>query len=204
MRVGIIGAGFMGAIHAQAWAQTPATIVGFVAETEAEAEGLAARYHARVYAGLQAILADVDVVDICTPTHLHHEMAIQAAEAGKQVVCEKPLGRTVEQGQAMIAACRRAGVKLLVAHVVRFFPEYALARAKVADGEIGQLGVLRLSRGSYRPKRPLGNWFLDVEKSGGLLVDLMIHDFDYARWVAGEVESVFARSIGTGRPGASV
>ena len=61
--------------------------------------------------------------------------------------------------------------------------------------------MLRLARGSYRPKQPAGNWFLDVEKSGGLLLDLMIHDFDYARWVAGEVESVFARSIGSPRPG---
>ena len=207
MRVGIIGAGSMGATHAEAWAETPASIVGFVAGTEAGAEGLAAQYGARAYPSLEAILADVDAVDICTPTHLHYEMALAAAEAGKQIVCEKPLARTLEQGQAMVAACRRAGVRLLVAHVVRFFPEYALARSLVADGRIGRPAVLRLARGSYRPKKPLGNWFLDVEKSGGLLLDLMIHDFDYARWVAGEVESVYARSIATGaapRPDAPV
>jgi predicted dehydrogenase len=204
MRVGIIGAGFMGSTHAQAWAETPAELVGVVAETQEAAEGLAAQYGARSYPSLQAILPDVDVVDICTPTHLHHEMALEAAAAGRHIVCEKPLARNVEQGRAMLEACERAGVRLLVAHVVRFFPEYALAKSLVEAGRIGRPGVLRLARGSYRPKKPVGNWFLDVDKSGGLLLDLMIHDYDYARWIAGDVESVFARSIGTGQPGAPI
>jgi len=146
----------------------------------------------------------VDVVDVCTPTHLHHEMVLRAAEAGKQVICEKPLALSVRQGQEMIAACRAAGVRLLVAHVVRYFTQYALAKQAVASGQVGRPGVLRLARGSYRPKKPAGNWFLDEAKSGGILLDLMIHDFDYARWVAGEVDSVFAKKISTGRPGAPV
>jgi predicted dehydrogenase len=129
---------------------------------------------------------------------------LQAAAAGKHIVCEKPLARTVEQGQEMIAAGRGAGVKLLVAHVVRFFPEYALAQATVASGQIGRPAVIRLARGSFRPKKPVGNWFLDFEKSGGMLLDLMIHDFDYARWVAGEVESVFAKSIGAAHGDAAI
>jgi predicted dehydrogenase len=86
-------------------------------------------------------------------------------------------------------------VQLLAAHVVRFFPEYALAHSAVMDGQIGKPGVIRLHRGSYRPKKPAGNWFLDEVKSGGILMDLMIHDYDYARWVAGEVESVSARRV---------
>ena len=68
------------------------------------------------------MLDDVDVVDICTPTHLHHEMVLAAAAAGKHIICEKPLARTVEQGQEMIAACKKAGVQLIVAHVVRYLP----------------------------------------------------------------------------------
>jgi len=196
MKVGIAGAGFMGATHAAGWAETEAAIAGFVAETAKEAGRLADQYHAHVYPNYEAMLADVDVVDICTPTHLHYEMTLQAAAAGKHVVCEKPLARTVEQGRAMITACREAGVKLLVAHVVRFFPEYALAKSAVENGQIGRPAVIRLARGSFRPKKSVGNWFLDFEKSGGMMLDLMIHDFDYARWVAGEVESVFAKSIG--------
>jgi predicted dehydrogenase len=165
------------------------------AETIEAAQQLAGQYGVRVYPDLAAMLPEADVVDICTPTHLHLEMALQAAAAGKHIVCEKPLARTAWEGREMLAACRQAGAQLLVAHVVRYFPEYALARQLVSEGQIGRPAVLRLSRGSYRPKKPEGNWFLDEAKSGGILMDFMIHDYDYARWIAGEVESVFARKI---------
>lgn len=204
MRVGIVGAGFMGTTHAAGWAETDAEIVGFAAETATEAEPLALAYGARVFPELQALIDAVDVVDVCTPTHLHHPIVLQAAAAGKHIICEKPLARHVAEAQEMVRACREAGVQLLVAHVVRFFPEYALAQAQVAGGAIGRPGVLRLTRGSYRPKKPVGNWFLDEAKSGGILMDLMIHDFDYARWIAGEVESVFARRVTATHPDAPV
>lgn len=195
MRVGIVGVGFMGATHAAGWAETGAQIVGFAGETTEECQPLAAQYGGQIFQDLGEMLPQVEVVDICTPTHLHHPMVLQAAAAGKQIVCEKPLGRTFEQARQMVAACQAQGVRLLVAHVVRYFPEYALAQQVVSSGQIGRPGVIRLSRGSYRPKKPMGNWFLDEEKSGGILLDLMIHDFDYARWIAGEVESVYARKI---------
>jgi len=204
MKIGIVGAGFMGTTHAAGWAETEAEITGIVAETADEAMPLAKQYNARVYPDLASMLPDVDVVDICTPTHQHHEMTLQAAAAGKHVVCEKPLGRTTAQASQMIEACRKAGVKLLVAHVVRFFTEYALAKSSVARGEVGKPGVIRLSRGSFRPKKPAGNWFLDESKSGGILMDLMIHDFDYARWIAGDVESVFAKKVTTANPNAPI
>jgi predicted dehydrogenase len=204
MRVGIVGVGFMGSTHAAGWVGTDAQMVGVIAETAEEARPLAEQYGLRVYPDLAAMLPDVDVVDICTPTHLHAEMILQAAAAGKDIVCEKPLARTVEQGQQVVRACREAGVHLLVAHVVRFFPEYALAKAAVDSGQIGRPGVVRLHRGSYRPKKSVGNWFLDESKSGGILMDLMIHDYDYARWIAGEVESVFAKKISSGHPEAGV
>ena len=195
MRVGIVGVGFMGTTHAAGWAETPAEIVGFTAETPVEADILARRYDTNIYASFDEMLPDVDVVDICSPTHLHHDMALKAAAAGKHIICEKPLARTTRQAREIVMACQKAGVQLLVAHVVRFFPEYALARSVVAEGQIGKPGVIRLHRGSYRPKKPAGNWFLDEVKSGGILMDLMIHDYDYARWVAGEVESVSARRV---------
>jgi myo-inositol 2-dehydrogenase / D-chiro-inositol 1-dehydrogenase len=204
MKVGIVGVGIMGTTHAAGWAATPATIAGFTAETQQETDTLAKRYRAQVYPSLDEMLPDVDVVDICSPTHLHHEMALKAAAAGKHIVCEKPLARTTEQAREMLAACRKAGVQLLVAHVVRFFPEYALAHSAVAEGQIGKPGVIRLHRGSYRPKKPAGNWFLDEAKSGGILMDLMIHDYDYARWVAGEVETVSAHRVTELHPDAPV
>lgn len=204
MRVGIVGAGAMGMTHAAAWPATPAQVVGVVAKTPDLARPLADCYSCRIYPSLDALLPDVDVVDICTPTYLHHEMVLQAAASGKHVICEKPLARTVAQGQEMIAACRRAGVKLLVGHVVRFFPEYALAKQKVESGSIGKPAVVRLKRAVFQPRKADDNWFVDFEKSGGMMMDLMIHDFDYARWVAGDVATVYARNILSKQPEADV
>ena len=204
MRVGIVGTGFMGQTHAAGWAETPAVIAGFVSKNGETAVSLTHQYGGKIYPDLASMLADVDVVDICTPTHLHHDMVLQAAAAGKHVVCEKPLARTLAQAQEMMAACDAAGVKLLVAHVVRFFPEYALAKQKVESGEVGKTAVIRLKRGAFQPKKAQDNWFVDFEKSGGMMLDLMIHDFDYARWVGGEVVQVYAKTVGNSQSGASV
>jgi len=204
MKVGIAGVGFMGTTHAAGWAATPAQIIGFVAETQEEARPLAEQYKAKTYPDYDALLADVDVVDICSPTHLHYEMILKAAKASKHIICEKPLARTTEQAQEIVNICRSTGVQLLVAHVVRFFPEYALAKAEVDNEKIGKPAVIRLHRGSYRPKKPAGNWFLDEAKSGGILMDLMIHDYDYARWIAGEVETVSAHCVTAHHPDAPV
>ena len=202
MKIGIVGAGSMGQTHAAGWAETGATLAGVVSKTQANARPLAARYRAKAYPDLETMLREVDVVDICTPTHLHRAQVLQAAAAGKDIICEKPLARTLEQAQEMIAVCNAAGVKLLVAHVVRFFPEYARAKALVDAGEIGQPAVLRLTRGTFRPRKAEDNWFTNFEKSGGMMLDLMIHDFDYARWIAGEVKSVFAKNIAAAHPDA--
>lgn len=203
LRVGIVGVGTMGSLHAEAWAETPAQIAGFFALDQPRVEALAERYNARAFWGVDEMLDNVDVVDICTPTYLHHPMAVRAAQAGKHVVCEKPLALSVAHAQHMIDTARQAGVHLLVGHVVRFFPEYALAKATVERGDIGRVAVTRLKRVNFQPKRATGDWFLDPEKSGGMIVDLMIHDFDYARWLCGEVESVFARSVRTQDPDAA-
>ncbi len=203
MRVGIVGVGAMGTVHAAAWRETPAEMVGFVATTAATAEPLARACQARAYGSLEALLRDVDVVDLCTSTHLHHEQTLQAAAAGVHVVCEKPLARTKAQAEAMIAACRAAGVKLLVAHVVRFFPEYVRAKAAMDAGELGQLAVLRFKRNVFQPKKTEDNWFVDTDKSGGMMLDLMIHDFDCARWLAGDVVRVMARSVRHQQSGAA-
>ncbi len=192
-RVGLIGAGFMGRLHAAAWAQTPAQLAAVFDPNAESARAIQQQYGATAYDSVEALLAAVDVVDVCTPTHMHHALVLQAAQAGKQIVCEKPLARTAAHADEMVAACKAAGVKLLAGHVVRFFPEYALAKQIVDGGELGRLGTVRLKRVSSGPT--WSKWFFDFEKSGGMILDLMIHDFDYAQWVAGPVESVFARSV---------
>ncbi|MCB9422313.1 MAG: Gfo/Idh/MocA family oxidoreductase [Ardenticatenaceae bacterium] len=204
MRVGIVGTGFMGRTHVAGWAATPAEIVGFVSKDEGTAVALQKQYGGQIYPDLASLLQDVDVVDICAPTHRHYEMVLQAAAAGKDIICEKPLARTLPQAKEMVEVCEKAGVKLLVAHVVRYFPEYAQAKAQVAANAIGQPAVIRLTRGTFQPKKAADNWFVDFEKSGGMMLDLMIHDFDYARWIAGDVVQVYAKSIGNNAPGAAV
>jgi predicted dehydrogenase len=131
-------------------------------------------------------------------------VAIAAARAGCHVICEKPMARTLADAEAMLAAARDAGVRLFVAHVVRFFPEYVAARAAVLDGAIGEPGVLRLTRASYRPRHPAGHWFFDHAKSGGIVLDLMVHDLDFARWIAGDVVAVHCRSAGVAFAGTGV
>jgi predicted dehydrogenase len=197
LKIGILGAGFMGKTHAAAWANTPAKIHGICSATGAEA--LAQQYGAAVYESYDALLADVDVIDICTPTHLHYEQVMQAVAAKKHIVCEKPLARDYSQGIAIVKACKDAGLKLLVAHVVRFFPQYVMAKKTIERGEIGQVATVRLTRASFRPSTP---WLNDAALSGGMMLDLMIHDFDCARWFAGDVESVFAKNISSKDPNA--
>ncbi len=108
MRVAIIGTGFMGKIHAEAWSQTDARLVAFVGKKGAEGKTLADAYGLRFATTLEAVASDIDVVDICTPTHLHPEHCLRAAAAAKHVICEKPLALTVADGQRMIQACRTA------------------------------------------------------------------------------------------------
>ena len=88
------------------------------------------------------------------------------------------------------------GVALLVGQVVHFYPEYAAAKQQVDAGHLGDVAVVHLKRNVFRPRKAQDNWFLDHEKSGGMILDLMIHDFDYPRWVAGEVVSVYAKQLG--------
>lgn len=193
LRVGLVGAGFMGGVHAAGWQQTGAKLGAIHALDTAQAQALAQTYQAEYCDSFDELLTKVDVVDICVPTHLHYDLAMQAIHAGKDVVCEKPLARTYAQAQTMLTASQDAGTKLLVAHVVRFFPEYALAKQQVAAGDVGEVGVVRLQRTSFKPGTP-DSWFHEIEKSGGMILDLMIHDLDYARWIAGDVQSVFARN----------
>lgn len=203
LRVGVVGTGFIGETHVAAWAAEGIRTV--VHDVDAgRAAALAERNGGRVAESLDELLGAVDVVDVCTPTHLHAGVAIAAARAGRHVICEKPMARTLTDAEAMLAAAREAGVRLFVAHVLRFFPEYIAARAAVRDGAIGDPAVLRLTRASFRPRQPAGHWFFDHAKSGGIILDLMIHDLDYARWIAGEVAAVHCRSASVAQPEAGV
>jgi predicted dehydrogenase len=195
VRVGLVGAGFMGEAHASAWRSLGVRSLTIHDSAAAAAERLAGQFDAATAGSLDDLLAACDVVDVCTPTHLHRGVVEAAAAAGLPVICEKPLARTVEDGEAMIAACRTAGVPLFVAHVVRYINEYVAAKAAIDAGRVGRLAVVRLRRESARPNKPADHWFFDPVRSGGVMMDLLVHDYDYARFLAGEVESVWARTV---------
>lgn len=200
MRVGIIGAGSMGRAHALGWSGTDAEIVG-IADPDCDAgETLAKQYGWQCFDGMDAILPEVDIVDICVPTHLHYEAVLKAAQAGKHIMCEKPIALTLNHGKEMIAVCQDAGVRLFIGMVVRFFPEYMATKRAIDAGEVGRPQVVRLSRASYRPQRPADDWFMDDNKSGGMMLDLMIHDVEIAHWFGGSVQRVFAKSIRSKHP----
>jgi myo-inositol 2-dehydrogenase / D-chiro-inositol 1-dehydrogenase len=184
----------MGAVHAHAWQKLGVTVVGIHSKQITEAAAIAERVHAKTFESVPALLEEIDLLDICTPTGTHLEYTRLAASAGKHVVCEKPISLTLRDARTMIEACEAANVRLFIAHVVRFFPQYRAAWDAVERGQIGSLGVLRLKRAAYQPRVPKDHWFLDEAQSGGMVTDLMIHDFDYARWIGGDVTRVYARS----------
>lgn len=197
MRVGLVGAGFMGGVHLSAYANIPEVEVVGVADASIENAARAAQTAgARPYASYDELIAaeDVEVVDVCLPTAFHRDVAVRAAGEGRHVILEKPIARTNEDAREILDAFSAEGPRLFVGHVVRFFPEYVAIKEKVEAGDLGTVGVVRTSR---RSPLLLGwnDWYADWRASGGVLLDLVIHDFDFLRWTLGEVERVYARGI---------
>jgi predicted dehydrogenase len=196
-RIALLGAGAVGHVHTRAYRSIPGAVVVAVADRDLDAaQALAAPLNARVYGDVEAVLdaETVDVVDCCLPTPLHRTVTEAAVRRGSHVICEKPLALTAADGRAMVAACRDAGVHLLVAHVVRFMSEYQRMATALRDGEIGTAVTCTLLRqGLY----PLGNggWYRETARSGGIFLDLMIHDFDWALVQFGPAARVYAQLV---------
>ncbi len=139
-----------------------------------------------------------DIVDVCVPTPVHREYVERAAAAGKAVFVEKPLARTPEDCDAIVAAVERAGVPLMAGHVLRFFPEYAGAKRLVDAGGVGKPAAIRTARLAGMPAGGR-TWYGDSAQSGGVVLDMIVHDFDWLRWTFGPVTRVFAQGL-YGRP----
>jgi len=196
-RIGMVGAGGMGTNHASCYARMPDAKVVAVMDIRPEAARKLAEAHgAEAYTDLGEMLAtaELDAVDVCTPTPWHSECVVAAAKAGKHVVSEKPMARTIEQCRQAIAAVEEAGVRYMVAHVLRYFPEFRRAKELIEAGAVGKPAIVRTSRGGSYP-RAWEDWFAKVEWSGGVILDLIIHDFDWLIWCFGDADRVFAKSI---------
>jgi len=196
-RVAVIGTGTMGRVHIEAYARIPEAELVAICDTRLEAaEELAKAHSAEAFADLKSLLAEVevDVVDICTPTSTHLDYIKQASEAGKHVCCEKPLCRTTGQALEALRLCEDAGVTLFVAHVLRWFPEFKRLHDLAVDGAIGNVVAVRTSRSTGYP-RGTDDWFGNMKQSGGVVLDVLIHDFDWLRWCFGKVRRVYARGL---------
>ncbi len=193
-RVALIGAGTMGTVHAGHWNSVPgAEVVGVLDPRED-----AARAAGPAFNDWNTLLAQAkpDIVDVCTPTPFHREYVEKAAAAGKAIFVEKPMARSLADCDAMITAVEKAGVPAMSGHVLRYFPEYAAAKKLVDAGGVGTPVAIRTARMAGFPdlgNRP--NWYGDPAQSGGLVLDMILHDFDWLRWTFGPVARVFAKGL---------
>ena len=198
--VGIIGAGFVGGLHVEALSRVPgARVVAISSPTPGHAAALAERHHVpHHFADYRAMLerADIQLVTLALPNYLHCQATIDAAAAGKHVVCEKPMALNLEECDRMIAACQAAGVKLMYAEELCFAPKYVRAKQLADEGALGRVYLVKQSECHYGPH---SDWFWNADLSGGgVLMDMGCHSIEFARWVFGRPRplSVYAQ-IGT-------
>ena len=198
--LGIIGCGMIARFHAKAIADIPgAKLVGCYSSTAASADKFAAETGCQAYHNLEALLANpaVEVVTICTPSGAHLEPCLAAARAGKHVIVEKPLEITLPRCDAMIAACRTAGMTLATIFPSRFHESSRLMKAAIDGGRLGRLilgdAYVKWFRtqqyydsGAWR-----GTWNLD---GGGALMNQAIHNVDLLSWMMGPVKQVMAHT----------
>ncbi|MDO8682648.1 MAG: Gfo/Idh/MocA family oxidoreductase [Armatimonadota bacterium] len=196
-RIGVVALGSMGLCHSQQWSQMPGAELVAVADIRPDhAAEVAKKHSCKSFGSLEDMLngIELDVVDVCVPTPWHKELTLLAASAGKDIVCEKPMARSVDDCLAMIEGCEKAGVRLFIAHVLRFFYEFKKAKELIDSGAIGKPCIARTCRGGRFP-RAWNDWFANMEWSGGVVLDTTIHDFDWLRWCFGDVERVYAKGL---------
>jgi predicted dehydrogenase len=194
IKVGLVGYGFMGHMHAQCYAAAGARVAA-VADVELEKRKEAEeKLKCFAFPGLGELLetVDVDLVDVCTPTYLHEEIVAVAAAAGKHILCEKPMSLTVKSCDRMIKSVKKAGVKLMVGQVIRFWPEYQVIKELVDSGVYGRVEWVSARRLSPAPNWAWQGWLLDPARSGGGVLDLHVHDLDYINWLLGAPKRVLA------------
>ncbi|SCG58841.1 Gfo/Idh/MocA family protein [Micromonospora halophytica] len=187
LEVALIGAGLIARFHLEAWIGAGAAVR--IYSDDGRAAELAREFGARAVGSLTEALDGADVVDICTPTGTHREIALAAIGKGVGVVCEKPLAATSAEAEEIVDASERAGVRLYPAHDVRFAPAFARLHELVASGRIGKGTVAHFRFSAYHPRPWTGH---ASARSGGILTDQMLHGVDLAYWIFGEVSRVHA------------
>jgi predicted dehydrogenase len=207
LRVALVGCGGISRAHAAAYrrlgpevARVTATADAVLSLAEERAAQLGAGFATGEY---RRVLerGDVDAVDICLPHHLHAEVAVAAARAGKHVLVEKPMACTLEECRAMVAAAEDAGVTLMVAQVQRYLPSYRGVKRLCASGELGAIRAVRFDSMQNAPGfLPRDHWLFDGRLAGGgIVISVSVHRIDLVRYLVGDVRRVLALT----RPGAA-
>jgi predicted dehydrogenase len=210
--VGVVGMGFMGTTHLLAGASLKGgRVVGIVTSDPRKARGDFSRVRGnfgqgggrvdlrgvKVHPTIDALLADdaVDLVDVCLPSFLHSKAALRALRAGKHVLVEKPVALSAREARAMIETARKRRRLLMVAQVLKFFPEFSLISSALKDGRWGKLLAFHLQRAIAFPDWGARSWFGNASKSGGMVVDLHIHDTDFILFLFGKPRAVASSGL---------
>jgi predicted dehydrogenase len=198
--IAIIGQGYMGNAHANAWASAGlADSIKYVFTPHPKQGSVTAATNAKYVSDFDVLLSDADVkyVSVCTPTPTHHDIAIKLLAAGKHVLLEKPIALTISDAKAIAEASSKSSGSLMVAQVVRFFAGYQKLRIASESGELGR--VLSVHARRFSPKPTWAAWLGDESQSGGMLVDFSSHDFDQLNMYLGSPIEVYAtQSASTG------
>jgi predicted dehydrogenase len=197
VNLGIAGMGYIGRVHLEASRKVPEAQVVAVATLQPNPI-LDSYPGVRVYSSYKELLEDdrLDAVVICLPTDLHEQVALEAAERGRHVLCEKPMGLDAASARRMLGAAQAHGCVLMVAHILRFWPQYARIKELITSGEIGSVRSVAAHRLSKFPD--WSDWFRNPARSGGGLLDLQVHDVDFIHWILGHPLTV--RTVGIQSP----
>lgn len=197
IKVGLVGCGFMGSMHAACYKALASlgVKVTAVADVRSEYAKKQADKETAVYdSGMDLIKnADVDVVDICLPTYLHTSHAVAAMKAGKHVFIEKPICIKDDEMDLLLEVERETGMKAQVGQVIRQWTEYAWLKNAVDSGIYGKLLHAQFRRLSSWPDWAWDNWIHKIENSGGVAIDMHVHDVDYVRYILGEPDTIKAQ-----------
>jgi predicted dehydrogenase len=172
LKIGVVGVGVMGSNHARVLSEMAGVeLVGVVDPDRKQREFVTHTLGCAEFADLQALIGSgVDAVTIAAPTHLHHDIALTCIARGLHVMVEKPIAPTVEEGRAIVAAARRAGVTLMIGHVERFNPAVESIKRAIKDQDILSIAITRV--GPFPPRM----------SNVGVVIDLAVHDIDLIRW----------------------
>ncbi len=194
MKIGLIGIGGMGGVHFGVYKKMEGITLS-VADVRVDmARDKIGDHPAKLYSSIEELVKNEqpDIVDICTPSYMHADMAAFALEAGCNVLCEKPMSISTAETKRIIEAAEKSGKLFMTAHVVRFMSPYIYLKSVIDSGELGKPVHIIMHRLSEAPKWSWENWMLDEAKSGGAPIDLSIHDIDFVNYTFGRPKSISA------------